>query len=586
MAEPVTLDICEGEQIAIVFGGNKYTAEVAEVDDGGNATVTATLPSGTPNNQTVTFIYPASAADGSGLRSDLLATQDGTFETLSKELDVATAEGTLVVDGNAAQPNGTVTLENQFAICKFQFKDDSDQLINDIKRVKITDLATTEAITVTTPSPQSAIYVAMKPSQNSTKFEVVGSNGNIYKKTANAHLEAGMFYRPTFSTTFDIYACPLTFEAIASGTISFKNNAEGSVYYSINGGERVEIQSGSTGTTPTLTAGQKVCFYGDNETYCPSSDGWPFSSFSINGQCYIYGNIMSLISSTDFSNLKEFTSSEVFRSMFKDCSGLRNHPEKRLVLPATTLANKCYIYMFYRCTGLTKAPDLPATTLAELCYTSMFEDCIGLTKAPDLPATTLANDCYHSMFYGCTSLTTTPELPATSLREHCYTGMFWGCTSLTTAPELPATTMVAGCYEQMFHDCTSLTTAPELPATTVANYCYTGMFEGCTSLTTAPELPATTLNTWCYGSMFNGCTSLTTAPKLPATTLTEGCYYRMFQGCTNLNNVECLATSFESYSTDHWLEGVASSGTFIKAAGVNWATGTSGIPSGWTVTEE
>jgi uncharacterized protein (TIGR02145 family) len=186
-----------GEQIAIVFGGNKYTATVTEVDNDGNAIVSATLPSGTPNNQAVTFIYPASAADGSGLLSDLLATQDGTLATLSSTLDVATADGNIVIDGTNAQPNGTVTLVNQFAICKFQFTDEDDHAIEDITSLTITDLATTEVINVTTPSA-AAVYVAMMPSNNSMKFKLVCSSGKLYLKTASAHLEAGLFYHPTF----------------------------------------------------------------------------------------------------------------------------------------------------------------------------------------------------------------------------------------------------------------------------------------------------------------------------------------------------------------------------------------------------
>ena len=72
---------------------------------------------------------------------------------------------------------------------------------------------------------------------------------------------------------------------------------------------------------------------------------------------------------------------------------------------STTLAEQCYNYMFYGCTGLTAAPTLPATTLAEQCYYNMFYGCTGLTAAPTLPATTLAANCYNSMFYGCTGLT-------------------------------------------------------------------------------------------------------------------------------------------------------------------------------------
>ena len=59
----------------------------------------------------------------------------------------------------------------------------------------------------------------------------------------------------------------------------------------------------------------------------------------------------------------------------------------------------------------------------------------------------------------------------------------------------------------------------------------------------------------------------------------------MFQKCSKLQHVTCLATDKSAmYCTNYWLSGVASAGTFVKAAGFSgWTTGTSGIPSGWTV---
>ena len=173
-------------------------------------------------------------------------------------------------------------------------------------------------------------------------------------------------------------------------------------------------------------------------------------------------------------------------------------------------------------------------TMAEACYVYMFFGCTSLTQAPTLTATTLADYCYADMFYGCTSLTQAPALSATTLSSHCYHQMFSSCTSLTQTPALPATTLANDCYYYMFYDCTSLTKAPALPATTLAKNCYYGMFSGCTSLTQAPALPATTLANNCYERMFRGCTSLTQAPALPATTLAEYCYYRMFENCTSL----------------------------------------------------
>ena len=89
--------------------------------------------------------------------------------------------------------------------------------------------------------------------------------------------------------------------------------------------------------------------------------------------------------------------------------------------------------MFLGCTGLTTAPELPATTMAEDCYAYMFSGCSALLTVPSsLPAATLAEGCYYAMFDGCSSLTTAPALPATTLAEDCYAYMFYGCSSLSS----------------------------------------------------------------------------------------------------------------------------------------------------------
>ena len=164
--------------------------------------------------------------------------------------------------------------------------------------------------------------------------------------------------------------------------------------------------------------------------------------------------------------------------------------------------------------------------------------------------------------------------------------LFKGCTALIKAPELPATTLAERCYQSMFSGCTSLTQAPVLPATTLADGCYGGMFQGCTSLTQAPVLPATTLANYCYFYMFSGCTSLVQAPALPATTLASSCYMNMFSGCSNLSEMRTYATNpnadSASGSVYQWLQGVSTTGDFWCDPNVTWATGVSGIPSGWT----
>ncbi|MBR1939029.1 MAG: hypothetical protein IJ836_08785, partial [Spirochaetales bacterium] len=299
--------------------------------------------------------------------------------------------------------------------------------------------------------------------------------------------------------------------------------------YSIDGKAKISV---SDTVNITLLAGETISFYDDRSN---TSSASTYYIINCDAECYVYGNVMSLINSDNFKNLTSLENYEcAFRSLFNENTMIENHPKKPLVLPATILSESCYSSMFYRCTGLTKAPDLPATTLEKHCYYNMFLNCTGLTEAPDFPATTLAEYCYYGMFNGCTGLTAAPDLPATTLADYCYYSMFQGCTGLTAAPDLPATTLADYCYYGMFQGCTGLTAAPDLPATTLAEYCYLGMFQGCTGLTAAPDLPATTLAEYCYQGMFQDCTGLTTAPDLPATTLAEYCYNNMFQGCTGL----------------------------------------------------
>ena len=253
-----------------------------------------------------------------------------------------------------------------------------------------------------------------------------------------------------------------------------------------------------------------------------------------------------------------------------------------------SINNEYAMYGFFDSTNVVDASKLllPAMTLAERCYSYMFQECTSLTTAPELPATTLVPYCYYYMFGGCTSLIAAPELPATTLAEGCYDMMFYNCTSLIAAPELPATTLADSCYSYMFYNCTSLTTAPELPATTLAPYCYGNMFYHCNSLTTAPELPSTTLANRCYEGMFNSCTSLTTAPELPATKLVQLCYRYMFKGCTSLNEIKCLTINMSAYNcTYNWVNDISSTGTFIKHPDATWSTGYDGIPSGWEVVD-
>lgn len=126
-----------------------------------------------------------------------------------------------------------------------------------------------------------------------------------------------------------------------------------------------------------------------------------------------------------------------------------------------------------------------------------------------------------------------------------------------------------------------------LPPTTLREGCYRAMFSWCTYLEKAPKLPATTLATYCYWYMFEKC-AITTAPDLLFETFVNYSCGSMFTGCASLNFIKCMAIDGFSASNckQNWVQGVASSGTFVKDSGVStstWSTGASGIPTNWLV---
>ena len=368
---------------------------------------------------------------------------------------------------------------------------------------------------------QNALEQGTEGSAYTEDGTYIGARAAVPEITMNQFIDAN---RPMTVNT----VTPLTFEAkTASTVISFNANAGATLEYSLNGGAWTAYSSPITLTE----IGDKVYFRGDNTAMASSPSAGNCSKFSCTGSAYVYGNVMSLLNKTEYASATSVPA-YAFCRLLSDCTNIYNHETKALVLPATTLGDYCYAYMFNACSNLTSAPVLPATTLAA--------------------------DCYANMFNGCTGLTTAPTLPATSLAYACYWFMFSGCTSLASAPVLPATTLSGGCYMNMFM--------------------------GCIGLTSAPALPATTLADMCYYQMFMGCTNLTIAPNLPATTLSAGSYAQMFMNCTSLNSVTCLATDMSaSDCTTEWLKNVAATGRFYKATSANWTNGDSGVPNGWSV---
>lgn len=384
----------------------------------------------------------------------------------------------------------------------------------------------------------------------------------------------------------------LTFVSLADGTFKFSGN---SVEYSIDNGKNWSTLESDT-DSPTIESGKKIMWKANITP--PSSSSYPrygAGIFSSTNNFKVEGNPMSLLFGDNFVGQTSLADKGVaFRCLFSGCTRLNS--AENLSLVATTLSEGCYYDMFYNCTSLTTPPKvLPAETVSDYGYGGMFDGCSLLNEMPSIMATSVGSYSMSGMFKDCTSLREANDLLVTNFvgTNHTFSfqTMFYNCTSLVKAPKLPATKLAYCCYNWMFYNCTSLVTPPELPATQLDRSCYSSMFQGCTSLTTAPTLPATTVPAGAYNGMFKNCKSLEIAPDLPAKNVTGTyvyTYQEMFSGCSKLKYIKCLATNINANDcfTD-WVKGVASSGTFVKAASMNnWPTGNNGIPSGWTVENE
>ena len=451
------------------------------------------------------------------------------------------------------------------------------------------------------PVPADGNYTAIVTNENGTvpvtdgtvsisggksKFVICYPEGTVLKKSfinlngcdikfggVETALAPNKIYN-VYKMVGDDFVTPLTLMATKANTTITIHNPKGlTIEYAIDGINRTPSSDNSI-SIHLDNASQYVQLFGENASYGAAEDkeivdpgNMPVNSTYIdcNKDCYVYGNVMSLVKPSGFSTYTTLTGAYAFSCLFFKNTHLQNHSSRNLVFPATTLTNACYSYMFYGCIDLTRAFNLPAETMTPRAYMMMYADCTDLETAPVIGATTQA--------------------------EQGAAAMFLGCRNLETAPVLSATTLAKDCYEIMFQNCTSLETVAKLPATTMAKGCYLGMFGGCTSLTSVPEdmLPATTLATECYTDMFDGCTSLLAGPVLPAKQLVEDCYGGMFQNCSALNYIKCLATDITAEKcTYNWLDGVAGTGTFVRSIVMdNWPNpSASGIPAGWSDTFE
>lgn len=325
-----------------------------------------------------------------------------------------------------------------------------------------------------------------------------------------------------------------------------------------------------------------------------------------------------------------------YHSMFKGCKSLTIAPN--LIATSTAMPN-CYEYMFQGCESLINPPSI--THIDGLSINYMFDGCKKLKSTPVLngtfssmkyafngcieiesaPITVTFTSSMDYTFNGCVKLETVTSITRISenpTMDHTFTGCkeltsvggsvycgyapyaFSGCESLVNLPQFvaPATAWAAAvsCYAHMFEGCKSLVNFPSglfknlKVCNTHLNRSeqFSNMFDGCTELQSPENRDwfevEECLGVYAFDYMFKNCKNFTQSPIIRY--LPRNGYYSVFEGCERLDDIVCLVDRYSDSLFVDWVKGVSPTGTFTKKRGVNWNSGNSGIPNGWTINEE
>ena len=185
-------------------------------------------------------------------------------------------------------------------------------------------------------------------------------------------------------------------------------------------------------------------------------------------------------------------------------------------------------------------------------------------------------------------------------RSYTFAQLFSGDTHLINAEDLVIRSIALpdGAFNCTFRSCTSLVAAPELPSTNLGADTYGSTFEGCTSLAKPPkELRFTSVRSdRIYTRMFTMSRTSRVQAAMTETPKLFGDWgnlnpknEQMFCGNANLNKVYCYWTkanhNFDGYNTN-WMNYTTGGGTFYKRSTESFSRNVSGVPTGWTLTND
>lgn len=332
----------EGDQVTVLSAYGVNIGTMTPMTYGSSSTrLKATLTSTVQKGDQLNLVFPRTGRDYTG--------QKGTLADIATNYDYATASVTVQYADETIVSATNAYFKNQQAIVRFNLTDGNKPINASELTISADGLlqneTTTGPLTITPTDATNQIYAALSGLNGVVTLTAkAGNKTYTYVSPEAKTLDDGDFYRITCNMQANpvAYPEPLTLECYDTQGCAVTVVNPGDLEYRRNDGEWRSYQR-----QINLKNGDKVCLRG---TWTSRTTSSSYMQFTCNGDCYIYGNVMSLLSKDSYATMTALPNNNTFQNLFKDNKKISHKDGYDLVLPATTLKRNCYYQMFSGCT--------------------------------------------------------------------------------------------------------------------------------------------------------------------------------------------------------------------------------------------
>lgn len=353
----------EGDRVNVVSATGQSIGTMTPTTTGSASTkLKAELIAPVNVGDQLTLKFPRTVLDYTG--------QKGTLADIATNYDYATAQVEVKYADGSFVSATNAHFRNQQAIVKFSLSVGTKALEATSLTIAADGLiqkeSTTGPLTITPTTATNEIYAALSGLNGKVTLTATkGSHTYTYTTPEAKTLTDGNFYRVTVKLTKEPtpYPQPLTLECFDDDgcTVTVTDYGDLEYYQS----DIKEWKKYTSDTSIQLLKGEWVSFRGKNATAGTGSS--EYMNIKCNGNCYVYGNVMSLLDKDNFATMTTLPYDYTFQNLFKDNIYITNAEDKELVLPATVLTQNCYFQMFSGCTNLNYIKCLATDISASNC---------------------------------------------------------------------------------------------------------------------------------------------------------------------------------------------------------------------------